>query len=396
MSLDDSLQAELKRLKKQSLYRQRKITDGPQQVHLISNTKSVISFCSNDYLGLANHPDIAKAFKNAVNDYGVGSGSAHLVSGHSRAHHQLEETLAEYTGRSRAVLFSTGYMANLGIVNALMNKGDCVYQDKLNHASLIDAALLSSALSASRFKRYSHNNLTRLEQLLASDHQSQRKLVMSDAVFSMDGDLAPVRQMSQLCQQHNAWLMLDDAHGFGVLGQHGAGVAEEFALDQQHLPIYMATLGKAMGGFGAFVAGSEALIETLIQKARPYVYTTAMPPAIAQAVLMSLKISREQSWRREKLQQLIKQFRMGAQQLGLSLLASQTPIQPIMIGDNHTAMAISKQLEQHGLLVTAIRPPTVPQGTARLRVTLSAAHSEADIEQLLNALAMLKIPQDVL
>ncbi|MCU7798807.1 MAG: 8-amino-7-oxononanoate synthase [gamma proteobacterium symbiont of Lucinoma myriamae] len=395
MSLDDSLKKELLNLDQQSLYRQRKIIDGPQQVHLISNGKPVVSFCSNDYLGLANHPDIAKAFKQGVNDYGVGSGAAHLVSGHSRVHHELEEALAEYTGRSRALLFSTGYMANLGIVNALMGKGDIVFQDKLNHASLIDAALLSSALSGSQLKRYPHNDMNRLAQLLAASGNNSesfaenkpRKLVMTDAVFSMDGDLAEVSQMSELCQQHNAWLMLDDAHGFGVLGANGAGTAEEFSLDQEQLPVYMATLGKAMGGFGAFVAGSDALIETLIQKARAYVYTTAMLPAVAQALLMSIKISREESWRREKLKQLIAQFRLGAEQLGLSLMNSQTAIQPVMVGDNDTAMSISQTLEQQGILITAIRPPTVPKGTARLRVTLSAEHEETDIEQLLSALA---------
>ncbi|MCW8930578.1 MAG: 8-amino-7-oxononanoate synthase, partial [Gammaproteobacteria bacterium] len=272
--LDDILKKDLQVLQQQSLYRQRKITDGPQQVHLQSNGKKVLSFCSNDYLGLANHPEIAKELKKGIDTYGVGSGAAHLVSGHSRAHHELEEALAKYTGRSRALLFSTGYMANLGIVNALMRKGDTIFQDKLNHASLIDAALLSSALSGSQFKRYPHNELHFLEKLLSKNNslsEESRKLVMSDAVFSMDGDLAPVTQLSALCQQHDAWLMLDDAHGFGVLGENGAGTAEEYSLDQEQLPIYMATLGKAMGVFGAFVAGSDALIETLIQKSRAFV-----------------------------------------------------------------------------------------------------------------------------
>ena len=397
MSLDDILKKELQRRQQQSLYRQRKITDGPQQVHLHSNGKKMLSFCSNDYLGLANHPDIAKALKKGIDDYGVGSGAAHLVSGHSRAHHELEEALAEYTGRSRALLFSTGYMANLGIVNALMGKGDTVFQDKLNHASLIDAALLSSALSGSRFKRYPHNDLHSLSKQLDKSssppnsfsdpsQEKARKLVMSDAVFSMDGDLAPVTQISALCQQHDAWFMLDDAHGFGVLGAHGAGTAEEYSLDQTQLPIYMATLGKAMGVFGAFVAGSDALIETLIQKARAFVYTTAMPPALAQATLMSLKIAREESWRREKLKQLIAQFRTGAEQLGLSLMASQTAIQPVLVGDNETALKISQALEQQGILVTAIRPPTVPEGTARLRITLCAEHDEKDVQRLLSVL----------
>ena len=393
-NLDDILNKDLLALQQQSLYRQRKIIDGPQQVHLTSNGQSVLSFCSNDYLGLANHPEIARQLKQGVDVYGVGSGAAHLVSGHSRAHHELEQVLAEYTGRSRALLFSTGYMANLGIVNALMGKGDYVFQDKLNHASLIDAALLSSSLSGSRFKRYPHNDIKTLSRLLAegsrpADGSTPRKLVMSDAVFSMDGDLAKVSEMSALCQQHDAWLMLDDAHGFGVLGATGAGTAEEYALDQEQLPVYMATLGKAMGVFGAFVAGSDALIETLIQKSRAFIYTTAMPPALAQAVLMSIKISRQESWRREKLQHLIARFRSGAGQIGLSLMDSQTPIQPIMMGDNETAMNISQALQEQGILVTAIRPPTVPAGTARLRVTLSAMHEEKEVDRLLSALERL-------
>ncbi len=390
MHLDSILSKDLLSLQEQSLYRQRKITDGVQQVRLTINGKAMLSFCSNDYLGLASHPEVIKAFQQGISDYGVGSGAAHLVSGHSRAHHELEEALADYTGRSRALLFSTGYMANLGIVNALINKGDSVFQDKLNHASLVDAALLSTAYSGSYLKRYPHNNMDRLDKLLAQADNNSRQLVMSDAVFSMDGDLAPVPQMSQLCQQHNSWLMLDDAHGFGVLGKSGAGIGEHFSLDQQQLPVYMATLGKAMGGFGAFVAGSEALIETLIQTARSYIYTTAMPPAIAQALLMSLKISRKESWRRENLTQRIAQFRHGAEQLGLAIMPSQTAIQPVMIGDNKTAMELSRMLEQQGILITAIRPPTVPKGTARLRITLSAQHNEADINQLLSALEVLK------
>ncbi len=398
MTLDDVLKKDLQALQQQSLYRQRKITQGAQQVHLTVDGESLLSFCSNDYLGLANHPAIARQLKQGIDLYGVGSGAAHLVSGHSRAHHELEETLAEYSGRSRALLFSTGYMANLGIVNALMGKDDCVFLDKLNHASLIDAALLSTALSGSKLKRYPHNDIKQLSRLLskssrpglAANGSEQRKLVMSDAVFSMDGDLARVSQMSALCQQHNAWLMLDDAHGFGVLGASGAGIAEEYALGQEQLPVYMATLGKAMGVSGAFVAGSDALIETLIQKARTFIYTTAMPPALAHALLMSIKISREESWRREKLKHLITYFRAGAEQLGLSLMDSLTPIQPVLVGNNDAALQTSQALQKQGILITAIRPPTVPKDTARLRITLSAGHEEKDIDRLLTALANIR------
>jgi len=396
MNMDDCLYDELCKKKQASLYRRRKIIEAPSgevnPVYLNTQGKTLLSFCSNDYLGLAHHPKVVQQFQQGVNNYGAGSGAAHLVSGHSRIHHQLEDTLADYTGRDRALLFSTGYMANLGIVSALMGKRDIVYQDKLNHASLIDAALLSSALSASQFKRYPHNNMISLNRLLEkkSPQEMSRKLVMSDSVFSMDGDLAEVIQLVSLCRKHDAWLMLDDAHGFGVLGKTGAGIAEEYHLDQQQLPVYMATLGKAMGVFGAFVAGSDALIETLIQQARPYIYTTAMPPALAQALLMSIKISREESWRREKLKHLIKLFRSGAEQSGLSLMNSSTPIQPILIGENESAMQMSRALEAKGILVTAIRPPTVPENTARLRITLSAEHSEKNIEQLLSALNEVK------
>ncbi len=387
MNLDDLLQQELSDRRQQSLYRQRKIIETPQQVHLKINGRPLLSFCSNDYLGLANHPDIAAALKKGVDRWGVGSSAAHLVSGHTAVHHELEEALADYTGRSRALLFSTGYMANLGIVNALMGKGDLVVEDKLNHASLIDAALLSSALSGSVFKRYPHNKLERLELWLAESEPQARKLVISDSVFSMDGVLADVPELVRVSQDYNAWLMLDDAHGFGLLGEQGAGVAQEFHLDQQQLPVYMATLGKAMGVAGAFVAGSDALIETLIQKARSFIYTTAMPPALASALLVSLKIAWEESWRREKLKALIAQFRKGCEQLGLNLLDSMTAIQPVLTGSIKNTVQLSQALEEQGILVTAIRPPTVPKGTSRLRVTLSAQHSEQDIERLLNAFA---------
>jgi 8-amino-7-oxononanoate synthase len=389
--MDQVLQPDLTSRQQQSLYRQRNIIDGPQQIHLNIAGRTFLSFSSNDYLGLANHPDIIHQFKKGVNQYGVGSGAAHLVSGHSRVHHLLEEELAEFTGRSRALLFSTGYMANLGIATALAGKHDFIFQDKLNHASLIDAARLSRA----RLIRYVHNDMQMLSRLLAREADAAngaakgdptRQLIMSDAVFSMDGDIAEVNQMSQICQQHNAWMMLDDAHGFGVLGETGAGTAQACGLDQQQLPVYMATLGKAMGVFGAFVAGSETLIETLIQQSRPYIYTTAMPAALAQALRESLRITRNESWRREKLNTLIQRFKQGAKQLGLPLMESMTPIQPILVGDSEKALQMSQMLEKLGILITAIRPPTVPQHTARLRITFSAAHQEADIDRLLMAL----------
>jgi 8-amino-7-oxononanoate synthase len=310
-----------------------------------------------------------------------------LVNGHSRPHQQLEEALAAFTGRERALLFSTGYMANLGVVNALLTgRNDVVYADRLNHASLVDAGLLSGA----KLIRYPHNDTTSLgKRLLAQADNANTQLILTDGVFSMDGDVAPLNKLATMAQHHDAWLMVDDAHGFGVLGNTGAGLVEAQGLTQTDVPILMATLGKALGTAGAFIAGSHDLIEYLIQTARTFIYTTAQPPAIAAATLKSLELVQTESWRREHLRELIQQFRHGAAQLGLPLMASDTAIQPILVGSSEKALAISRQLEERGLLVTAIRPPTVPDGTARLRVTLSAAHTASDVEQLLTALAQI-------
>lgn len=380
----NELVATLEERRRQHLYRQRRVLDSPQGPEVCIDGQQLINFCSNDYLGLANHPAVINAFQAAANEFGVGSGASHLVCGHSRVHHELEEALAEFTGRNRALLFSTGYMANLGIISALLGKADYVFEDRLNHASLLDAGLLSGA----RFQRFLHNDLDNLKSRLQKVAGIEaRKLVVVDSVFSMDGDTAPLPELSALAEQQNAWLMIDDAHGFGVLGETGAGSAEHFGLDQQQLPILMATLGKAVGSFGAFVAGSEALIETLIQFARPYIYTTALPPAVAAASLAALNIIREEPDRRQHLHALIKQFRSGAEQCGLQLMVSETAIQPILIGDSDKALQLSEALLAKGFFVAAIRPPTVPANTARLRVTLSAAHTEQQVEQLLAALA---------
>jgi len=385
--MDNALRSALDERRAQQLYRSRKTIDSTQGVEVVVGGKRYLNFCSNDYLGLANHPDIISAVKNAADAFGVGSGASHLVCGHSRFHHELEEALAEFTGRQRALLFSTGYMANLGVITALLDKGDFIFEDKLNHASLIDAGLLSGA----RFQRFLHNDIDNLRGRLERA-DSGRKVICVDGVFSMDGDLAPLPELAQLAQQHDAWLMIDDAHGFGVLGENGAGCAEYFNLDQNQLPILMGTLGKACGSFGAFVAGSEALIETLIQFARPYIYTTALPPAVAAATLQSLKIIRAEQWRRTRLQELIARFRSGAEQLGLPLMPAcqfingASAIQPLVVGDAERALRISEKLAECGFWISAIRPPTVPMGTARLRITLSAAHSAAQIDQLLDAL----------
>lgn len=382
------LAAVLARQKAHHLYRSRHILESPQGVEVVIDGRRYLSFCSNDYLGLASHPDVIRALHHGASEYGAGSGAAHLVTGHSLPHHALEEELAAFTGRPRALLFSTGYMANLGVVAALAERGDTVFEDRLNHASLIDAGLLSQA----RLRRYPHADMEALERRLAAD-AAANKLIVSDGVFSMDGDIAPLPQLAALAQGHHAWLMIDDAHGLGVLGPEGGGTLEHFGLGPDEVPILIGTLGKAFGTFGAFVAGGEELIETLIQKARTYIYTTALPPAIAQATRASLKLMRQESWRREHLHQLVARFRAGVQQLGLALPSSPTPIQPLIVGEAAKAVALSEALMQRGILISAIRPPTVPEGSARLRITLSALHSEAQVDRLLEALSdVLSVP----
>ena len=380
-TMDATLQAQLDQRQQQFLYRQRRTVESGCGSVLQIDGQSLINFCSNDYLGLAGHKSIAKALQAGADTYGTGSGASHLISGHSAAHQQLEEQLAEFTGRPRALLFSTGYMANMGIINALVGRHDLVLQDQLNHASLIDGGRLSRAI----FKRYKHNNIEHLQSQL-SFNAADRKLIVTDGVFSMDGDLAPLAAISKVAEQSNAWLMVDDAHGLGVLGATGAGIVQEHDLSIDEVPILMGTLGKSFGTFGAFVAGSEALIETLIQFARSYIYTTALPPAIACATSASLAIVRQEQWRRDHLNALIQRFRHGANALGLQLMDSYTPIQPVIINDDQLVMTVSQQLRAKGFMVGAIRPPTVPKGSGRLRICLSASHTEQQIDQLLIAL----------
>lgn len=375
------LEKELGQRRDDGLYRQRLILQSPQGPIVTLDGQQYLNFCSNDYLGLANHPRLLASYRSAANDYGVGSGASHLVCGHSKPHHQLEEALAEFTGRPRALLFSSGYMANMGVLTALLHKGDTVLQDRLNHASLLDGGLASGA----RFQRFLHNDVTSLETKLQSARGET--LVVVDGVFSMDGDTAPLAEIARSCTGHQAWLMVDDAHGFGVMGATGAGSTEAAGLGCEDVPVLMATLGKAMGTAGAFVAGSELLIEGLVQQARNYIYTTALPPAIAAATLTSLTLLREEAWRREHLQKLIARFRLGAQQLGLPIMTSSSAIQPLLVGDAMLAVAQSEMLRDRGILIGAIRPPTVPAGTSRLRVTLSAGHSEDQVDQLLENLA---------
>ncbi len=376
-----SLSEDLSQQKEAYLYRRRQLMQSPQGAVVKVDGRECYNFCSNDYLGLANHPRLIDAFKTAANEYGVGSGAAHLITGHSEHHHRLEEELAEFTQRPRALLFSTGYMANLGVVSALAGQGDAVFEDRLNHASLLDAGLLSRA----RLQRYAHLDSADLHDKL-SQSKAKLKLAVSDGIFSMDGDMADAGALANVANAHNAWLMIDDAHGLGVLGQHGGGTLEEYHLGVNDVPILMGTFGKAFGTFGAFVAGEDILIESLIQKARSYIYTTALPPAVVAATRASLQLIQTEGWRREHLQDLIKQFRQGAEQLGLSLMASNSAIQPLMIGSSDQAVALSEKMKAAGFLISAIRPPTVPQDTARLRITLSASHQPEHIEQLLSAL----------
>lgn len=301
--------------------------------------------------------------------------------GHSEPHHRLEEELAAFTGRPGALLFSTGYMANLGVISTLLGAQDHVFEDRLNHASLLDAGQLSGA----RMHRYRHSDLEDLERRLSTT-TSSKKLIVTDGVFSMDGDHARLPELAALARKYDGWLMVDDAHGFGCIGHGGRGSADEFQLTMEELPVLVGTLGKAFGTFGAFVAGSETLIEALIQYARSYIYTTAMPPAIAEATRASLKILEQDQWRRDHLQALIACFRRESRSLGIPLIPSGTPIQPIIVGDVQKTMNIGEELLNEGILVTPIRPPTVPRGEARLRVTFSANHTMDHVHQLLDAL----------
>ncbi len=380
VSLHDELAAELAAREAGGLRRSRRLLESPQRARVTVDGREYLAFCSNDYLGLAADPRLSAAANEGIARYGVGGGASHLILGHSTAHHELEEALARFVRQPRALLFSTGYMANMGVVSALTGHGDAIFADRLNHASLNDAALVSRAA----FKRYAHNDLGALERLLKTT-PARRRLVVTDAVFSMDGDIAPVAALLELCERHDAYLFIDDAHGFGVLGEAGRGTLAYFNMASDRF-IYMATLGKAAGVAGAFVAGDETLIETLIQNARTYIYTTATPPLLAHALLTSLQIILAEEWRRERLRALIVQLREGLAAAPWMLMSSDTPIQPLLVGGNDEALALSASLAAAGLLVPAIRPPTVPQGTARLRISLSADHEAADVERLVEAL----------
>jgi 8-amino-7-oxononanoate synthase len=371
---------ELKQLEGQGLLRRRRELESAQGVHIVVDGRECLSFCSNDYLGLASHPALIEAAQLAAARYGVGAGASHLVSGHSVPHHELETALAAFTGLPAALLFSTGYMANLGIVTVLAGRDDEIFADKLNHASLNDAVLLSRA----KFTRYPHLDLVVLEKRLAAS-RAKRKLVVTDAVFSMDGDMAPVPELLALCERHDALLVLDDAHGFGVLGTGGRGILEHFGIASERI-VYMATLGKAAGVFGAFVAGPVELTDYLVQRARSYIYTTATPPLLSAALSTSLQLIEKEGWRRDRLRELITVLRQGLKLRRWRLMDSTTPIQPVIIGANQETLAVSEALRERDIWVPAIRPPSVPKGEARLRISLSAAHGIEDVAQLAAAL----------
>ncbi len=377
------IEEHLQQRETQGLYRRRRIIASAQGRELKVDGQILLNFCSNDYLGLASDDRIRKALQNGAEQWGVGSGASHLICGHTTAHHELEEALAEFTGRPRSLLFSSGYAANMGAINGLIGKGDHVFEDRLNHASLLDGGLISGA----RFKRYRHRDTTDLGTKLNDCADSTgRKLVVSDGTFSMDGTACDLPALVSAAKPHAAWLLIDEAHSLGVTGKQGRGLVDPEKYGTDDVQIVAGTLGKAFGTQGGFIAGSDALIETLIQQARTYIYSTALPAAVAVATLASLRIAMDEEWRRERLRELIKKFRAGAAQIGLELTDSQTPIQPVLLGDEKSALAMSAALEARGLLISAIRPPTVPNGTSRLRITFTATHSDDDLDRLLAAL----------
>ena len=382
------LESHLDDLRRRDMYRVRRSLEGPQGREVVVGGRSLINFCSNDYLGLAGDQRIAAAFKRGIDRWGTGSGASHLVCGHTAAHEELEEALAAFTGRPRALLFGSGYAANVGVINALLSVGDFVFEDRLNHASLLDGGWISRAT----FSWFEHRDTADLDgKLAAIGHEPTRKLIVSDGTFSMDGDPCRLDDLVALAKQHGAWTMIDDAHGMGVHGPNGVGLVDPARYATADVPVLIGTLGKAFGTAGAFVAGEGILVETLIQRSRNYVFTTAMPSALAVATLSSLAIASAEPERREQLADLVTRFRNGSRELGLELMPSTSPIQPLVVGDPARALALSRALEERGFLIGAIRPPTVPQGTSRLRVTLTAAHRHEDVDGLLGALAELAV-----
>lgn len=381
MLIETRLKTRLEALAAQGLTRRRRQLESPCGPRATLDAREMLAFASNDYLGLASHPKLAEALKEGADRWGTGSGASHLVSGHLAPHEALEIRLARFTGFPRAISLSSGYMANLAILPTLAGRGDAIFADKLNHASLIDSVQLSRAES----HRYPHKDIAALERQL-SRSEAKTKVIVTDAVFSMDGDLAPLAQLFELAERFDAWLVVDDAHGFGVLGPQGAGSLAHLGLAPHPRILLMGTLGKAAGASGAFIAGSEIAIETLLQGARSYIFTTAQPPAIAHALQTSLDLITEGDHRRQHLQGLIQQLQSGLHDLPWNLLTSQTAIQPLVVGSNEATLTLAQALWQRGIWIPAIRPPTVPAGTARLRISLSASHSHEDVDLLIRTL----------
>jgi 8-amino-7-oxononanoate synthase len=387
----DALKAELEQLKAQDLFRTRRVVEGSLRPDMNVDGRRVVVFCSNDYLALASSSQLAYALQVGAQRWGAGSGASHLICGHTRNHCALEEDIAAYVQRPRALVFSSGYLANLGVISALLTRGDAVFEDRLNHASLIDGGLASGA----RFHRYRHGDVKTLQAHLART-SFRRGLVVTDGVFSMDGDVASLHELSAAAHARGAWLMVDDAHGIGVLGPEGRGSLAAQNVTMEQAPILVGTFGKALGAAGAFVAGSDTLIEYLMQKARTYIYTTAMPSAVAEAVRAGIRMAQRDDWRRERLFAAVARFQAGAAQLGIPLMPSATPIQPVVVGSNRRAVAVSNAMYEQGVWVPAIRPPTVPKGAARLRITFTAGHTEWHVDRLLHVLgeALRQYPDD--
>lgn len=377
----EELTRQLESLSKDNLLRKRKTLESSCGTHAVVNGRPMLAFCSNDYLGLASHSRLAEAVCESARQWGIGSGGSHVVSGHMGPHDRLEKALADFVGAERALFYSTGYMANVGVVPTLVGRGDAVFADRLNHASLIDAVQLSRA----DHRRYAHCDMVQLEKML-SESPAKHKLILSDAVFSMDGDLAPLNTLFELAEKYDAWLVLDDAHGFGVLGKNGRGSLNHCKLPFHPRLVYIGTLGKAAGVSGAFIAGSNSVIEWLMQRSRSYIFTTATSPVIPSALLASLELIENGDDRRRHLQELISRLKTGLMDTEWKLLPSFTAIQPVLVGENDAVLKVSAALSERGIWVPAIRPPTVPKGSARLRISLSAAHTEEHVAQLVDAL----------
>ncbi|MCY4129993.1 MAG: 8-amino-7-oxononanoate synthase [Gammaproteobacteria bacterium] len=377
------LEAQLDELRSHQLFRTRRIVESPQGREIDVNGRRLLNFSSNDYLGLASDPRIAQAFHEGIRTWGTGSGASHLISGHTAAHHALEEELADFVERPRALLYGSGYAANVGVINALLSVGDQVFEDRLNHASLLDGGWISRA----DFHWFEHRDVRQL-QCLVSERADRpcRRLIVSDGVFSMDGDQCRLDDLIAIARRTDSWLQIDDAHGIGVYGDHGKGTVDPKRYTTEDVPVLIGTLGKSFGTAGAFVAGEEALIETLIQRSRNYIFTTAMPAALACATSRSLAIVEHESWRRDRLKSLVSNFQEGVKSLNLPVPESCSPIQPLVIGDTNTTLSVARSLEENGCFVVPIRPPTVPVDTSRLRITFTAAHAESDVDRLLEAL----------